>query len=253
MNTALSAADPIFSFQEPLKLSINRNTMNPKQNKYSKTYERLMASARGRKLEGVLCEKHHAIPKSLGGNNSKDNIVRLTIREHYVAHLLLTKMYDGKSKRKMFFALKCMVNGFGRQERYKPNSRTFELRRKVLHEETKVPKKAISPEVRATNKQIGAAKMRATIANRTSEENEKIKIKNKLAFLKRKRDWLNSFPESPWPTFENVNVHGGVVLTSELLERLRASHADIATERQSRMLKLDSQIQQCERLHAIQI
>ena len=37
-------------------------------------------------------EIHHIIPKSLGGSNEKENLVCLTIREHYIAHLLLIKM-----------------------------------------------------------------------------------------------------------------------------------------------------------------
>lgn len=38
-------------------------------------------------------EKHHIIPKSEGGLDEPDNLVNLTAREHYVAHLLLAKIY----------------------------------------------------------------------------------------------------------------------------------------------------------------
>lgn len=31
-------------------------------------------------------EKHHILPKSLGGMNGAENIVRLTARDHYFAH-----------------------------------------------------------------------------------------------------------------------------------------------------------------------
>ena len=44
--------------------------------------------------DGVYCERHHIKPSSLGGNNDKDNIVRLYPREHYIAHLLLFKKYE---------------------------------------------------------------------------------------------------------------------------------------------------------------
>lgn len=40
------------------------------------------------------CEKHHIIPKSEGGSNEPDNLVNLTAREHYIAHLLLDKIYN---------------------------------------------------------------------------------------------------------------------------------------------------------------
>lgn len=39
-------------------------------------------------------ERHHIQPKSLGGNNDKENIVKLTAREHFICHWLLVKIYD---------------------------------------------------------------------------------------------------------------------------------------------------------------
>ena len=38
-------------------------------------------------------EKHHILPKSCGGSNDKSNIVYLSAREHYIAHLLLVRIY----------------------------------------------------------------------------------------------------------------------------------------------------------------
>lgn len=55
-------------------------------------------------------ETHHILPKSLGGPNTKDNLVKLSLREHFVAHLLLTKMYEGIEKRKMYFAFYRLSN-----------------------------------------------------------------------------------------------------------------------------------------------
>ena len=39
-------------------------------------------------------EKHHIIPRSEGGEDEPYNLVNLTAREHYVAHLLLARIYD---------------------------------------------------------------------------------------------------------------------------------------------------------------
>lgn len=50
-------------------------------------------------------ELHHIVPKSLGGNNTNENLVLLTPKEHYVAHHLLFKMHTGKNKAKMAYAL----------------------------------------------------------------------------------------------------------------------------------------------------
>ena len=49
-------------------------------------------------------EKHHIIPKCMGGSNSKDNLVYLTAREHYICHKLLTKFVDLQFKPKMIYA-----------------------------------------------------------------------------------------------------------------------------------------------------
>lgn len=59
---------------------------------YAKHYESLVNRAKSRKLTGYI-EKHHIVPKCMGGIDSKENLVELTPEEHYVAHLLLVKMY----------------------------------------------------------------------------------------------------------------------------------------------------------------
>lgn len=42
-----------------------------------------------------LIETHHIIMRSLGGSNDTSNLVNLTLREHYVIHELLVKVYNG--------------------------------------------------------------------------------------------------------------------------------------------------------------
>ena len=64
---------------------------------YAAHYERLIARARGRKLEGYR-ERHHVLPRCMGGTDDVENIVELTGEEHYVAHQLLVKMNPGNSK-----------------------------------------------------------------------------------------------------------------------------------------------------------
>jgi len=79
------------------------------KNKYSKWYFNIIENA---KLIERNCyiERHHIIPKSLGGTNDLNNIVKLTAKEHYICHLLLTKMVEGKLKRSMCFALNAISN-----------------------------------------------------------------------------------------------------------------------------------------------
>lgn len=47
--------------------------------------------------DGVYGENHHIVPRCMGGSDSKENIVRLTAREHYIAHALLFKNYRTSS------------------------------------------------------------------------------------------------------------------------------------------------------------
>lgn len=95
-------------------------------NKYTKCYYSIIGNARNRKQNDIITEGHHIVPKSLNGTDDINNIVNLTIKEHYICHRLLTKMTTGKNKSKMIYALWCMVNGCGRRERYIPCSRRVE-------------------------------------------------------------------------------------------------------------------------------
>lgn len=60
---------------------------------YEKLYTRLIESAKRSPKIDSYKEMHHIIPKCLGGENTKDNLVCLTTRQHYLAHWLLYKIY----------------------------------------------------------------------------------------------------------------------------------------------------------------
>jgi hypothetical protein len=107
------------------------------QNKYTKIYYDIVARAISRELTGY-CESHHIIPKSMGGDDSPENIVSLTAREHFLCHLLLTKMTAGADKSKMSQAAWMMASCVGKdQQRYKVNNRLYE---KLKHEMSLVKK-----------------------------------------------------------------------------------------------------------------
>ena len=72
-------------------------------NKYTRWYYTIVHRAQTRTILEYT-EKHHIIPKSCGGNNSKDNLVSLTAKEHFICHLLLTKMTDGQHRHLMVYA-----------------------------------------------------------------------------------------------------------------------------------------------------
>lgn len=79
---------------------------------YKRIYDEIISNAKSRglkksKLQGYF-EKHHIVPKCLGGLNKNSNYVLLTGREHYLCHWLLWKLYTGNKS--LFFAYKALSN-----------------------------------------------------------------------------------------------------------------------------------------------
>jgi hypothetical protein len=65
---------------------------------YKKHYDSLITKSRLRTFESTeYREKHHIVPRCMGGSDDPENIVELTPEEHYVAHQLLVKMHPKHS------------------------------------------------------------------------------------------------------------------------------------------------------------
>lgn len=98
-------------------------------NKYYKWY-RCLTSQKDRELD-CYTEKHHIIPRCMSGSNDKENLVILTAREHYIAHLLLTKCVTNEFKGKILHAYVMMSEVKDKKQKrfYKINSRLFECRK----------------------------------------------------------------------------------------------------------------------------
>lgn len=61
---------------------------------YQAHYNRLIETRKHREREeGKYHERHHIIPKSMGGLNTDDNLIYLTAREHFLAHWLLCRIH----------------------------------------------------------------------------------------------------------------------------------------------------------------
>jgi hypothetical protein len=101
-------------------------------NKYTSVYYKIIERSRNRKISGYT-EKHHIIPKSLGGTNEPSNLVRLTAREHYICHVLLTRMTENNNKAKMVHAAAAFIcwTSKNHARAIKINSRVFEMLKKL--------------------------------------------------------------------------------------------------------------------------
>lgn len=64
---------------------------------YKKIYENLIQRGKQRCLTCYF-EKHHIIPRCVGGTDDESNLVNLTPEEHYLAHQLLVKIYPNNEK-----------------------------------------------------------------------------------------------------------------------------------------------------------
>lgn len=75
---------------------------------YAHIYERFIQSRRRLEVQlTAYAERHHVIPKVLGGSDAADNLIRLTPEDHFFAHLLLAKIHGGR----LWAPLAFMVGG----------------------------------------------------------------------------------------------------------------------------------------------
>jgi hypothetical protein len=96
---------------------------------YRRIYFNLIKKRKNNPPKNCYSEKHHIIPKSLGGKDFKNNIIILSAREHFIAHLLLSKMFSDKlRKAKMIMAFTMMLVSSKNQKR-KISSRYFQYLR----------------------------------------------------------------------------------------------------------------------------
>lgn len=87
------------------------------KNKYRNIYIRLITRCKqmtSEELSGYN-EKHHILPKCMGGGNNKENLIKLPIRYHIMAHIILVEAYPENYKLRysmnmMLFSNKPKIN-----------------------------------------------------------------------------------------------------------------------------------------------
>jgi hypothetical protein len=99
---------------------------------YNKVYDDIITRAKSEnriKHEKHYNENHHIIPICVGGTNSKENLVLLTAREHYICHKLLTYIYKGNYK------IACAFHRmtFSKKLNYRVSSRDYAYDKELLH------------------------------------------------------------------------------------------------------------------------
>lgn len=94
---------------------------------YRKIYDSIINNAKNMTRNKGECyfENHHIIPRCIGGDDSAENMVLLTAKEHFVCHHLLTKIYPKSNKLHSAFWM-MLVCESGNQQRYKANSSSYQ-------------------------------------------------------------------------------------------------------------------------------
>ena len=97
---------------------------------YTQIYNSLITKRQNEILsKEIYGENHHIIPKCLGGSNKKENLVRLTAREHYIAHLLLAKIHNTFG---LYSAVIYIQSGRFENRKFKFNSRLYQKLREEM-------------------------------------------------------------------------------------------------------------------------
>lgn len=95
---------------------------------YQTIYDDIIKKAKienRKKSKDLYFEKHHIIPKCISGDDSLENLILLTGKEHFICHHLLTKIYPDSNSLHTAFWLMCIYTS-SNQKRIKPTSTTFE-------------------------------------------------------------------------------------------------------------------------------
>jgi len=98
---------------------------NPKSTHYLDRYIKFITFAKNLAVGDKYVESHHILPQSMGGLNDDNNLVKLSARQHYLAHWMLWKAYKSKEMTFAFFSMSNQSNQYQGRNR-KINSRIYE-------------------------------------------------------------------------------------------------------------------------------
>jgi hypothetical protein len=171
---------------------------------YQKIYNQIIERAQTRKLKGYV-EKHHIVPKCIGGLDIKENIVELTAREHFLCHRMLCEIYPKNTK--LWYALWLMVIGKNRKnslDSYILSSRTYEsLKLEFIKRITGIPKPSNKGRIITWGDKISKSLKGKPKPEGFSEKISKPKVKNFNNKIIQQFDLDENFIKE-WPSAREV-------------------------------------------------
>lgn len=182
---------------------------------YKHHYEKLISTRKDRFLrEGEYYEKHHIIPRCIGGMDNKDNLVYLTAREHYIAHWLLIKINPNIWK--LYFAFYKMSR-MNRKNGRVISSKQFSRGRSYLAQGAKLRSEHYNPGKSANARRKAKERM-------SSDENPMRKYPEKNPFLGKSyvkgKKWYNNGTTNIYLSCDE-KVPRGFILGMKPYKRMR--------------------------------
>lgn len=101
---------------------------------YSKLYDSICNNAKLLQSERLefkksrieYYENHHIIPRCMNGNDSPENLVTLTAKEHFLVHKILTKIYPENRKLQYAYWMMCMSISKNTVGRIRPSAKEYQ-------------------------------------------------------------------------------------------------------------------------------
>ena len=109
---------------------------------YNRIYDQIISRAKNRRTcDYDYIERHHIIPRCLGGGDERENIAILTAEEHYICHLLLARIHPDHIGLNLVVCLMAR----GRYLKRKRGSKAYAERRKRLYAKNKLLRVCANP------------------------------------------------------------------------------------------------------------
>jgi len=174
---------------------------------YQKIYDQIIERAKSekrKKSDTTYYEKHHILPRCLGGSDKKDNLVLLTAREHFLAHWLLYEQNKGNRHLALAFFMMCGVKDKN-QLRYIPSSRVIEYAKiqhaTYHHSKLKKYKDIYSKSKKGKSLEEQIGKERALVCSAKKSETLKDHYKKHPELLKQKSESMRGKNVGPQQRF----------------------------------------------------
>ena len=173
-------------------------------------------------------ERHHIIPKSLGGDNSPENLVYISARVHFICHRLLCRIHPENHKLKFAWWSMCNQLSGDVNRTYKVTSRTFQTAKEnfavansVLHKGKTISAVNIEAQrIRLTNNNIHKGGKESHLYGTHRTQSVKDAIRNTKLSYPERNGQFKGYYVTPEGTFASVPL--AVKNTTYTADRIRS-------------------------------